>query len=42
VLVHGDQAELIKRTESLEEIYGRDIIPERLRKARPPAKGGKP
>jgi diaminopimelate decarboxylase len=33
VLIHGDQAEAIKRTESLDDIYGRDSIPERLRTA---------
>jgi len=33
VLVHGDQAEAIKRTESLDDIYGRDVIPDRLRAA---------
>ncbi len=30
VLVHGDRAEVIKRAETLEDIYGRDVIPERL------------
>jgi len=41
VLVNGDQAELIKRTESLDDIYGRDVVPDRLR-AESPAKGRKP
>ncbi len=30
VLVHGGQAELIKRAETVEDVYGRDRIPERL------------
>ncbi len=30
VLVHGDQAELIKRAENVGDVYGRDVIPERL------------
>ncbi len=30
VLVHGDQAELIKRAETIDDVYGRDVIPERL------------
>ncbi len=30
VLVHGDQAELIKRAETVDEVYGRDLVPERL------------
>ncbi len=30
VLVHGDQAELIKRAETIGDVYGRDVIPERL------------
>ncbi len=36
VLVHGDQAELIKRGETIDDVYGRDLIPERLK--RPVAK----
>jgi len=31
VLVRGDQAEMIKRHESIDEVFGRDIIPERFR-----------
>ncbi len=31
VLVHADQAELIKRAETIDDVYGRDLIPERLR-----------
>ncbi|MCB2222863.1 MAG: alanine racemase [Actinobacteria bacterium] len=30
VLVRGDRAELIKRSETIDEIYGRDIVPARL------------
>lgn len=30
VLVHGDEAELIKRAETIDDVYGRDVIPERL------------
>jgi diaminopimelate decarboxylase len=30
VLVNGDQAELIKRAETIADVYGRDVIPERL------------
>ena len=30
VLVNGDQAELIKRAETIDDVYGRDFIPERL------------
>ena len=41
VLVNGRGAELIKRTESLDDIYGRDIVPERLRAARPVRGKGK-
>lgn len=40
VLVNGDQAELVKRTESLDDIYGRDVIPDRLRAESPAAKEG--
>lgn len=32
VLVNGDQVELIKRAESIEEVFDRDIVPERLKK----------
>ena len=42
VLVNGDQAELIKRTESLDDIYGRDVVPDRLRAESSAAKGRKP
>lgn len=31
VLVNGDQAELVKRRETLDEVFGRDVIPERLK-----------
>jgi hypothetical protein len=31
VLVCGDQAELIKRHETVDEVFARDIIPERLK-----------
>lgn len=30
VLVSGDRAELIKRAETLDDVYGRDVVPERL------------
>ncbi len=30
-LVHGDQAEWIKRPETVEDIFRRDIVPQRLR-----------
>ena len=30
VLVKGNEAEVIKRAETVEEVYGRDIVPERL------------
>lgn len=30
VLVSGETAELVKRAESIEDVYGRDIVPERL------------
>ncbi|MEA2011365.1 MAG: hypothetical protein U9N78_11730 [Actinomycetota bacterium] len=30
VLAHGDRAELIKRAETIGDVYGRDVIPERL------------
>jgi len=41
VLVDGSGAEIIKRTETLEDIYGRDIVPERFRAARPARGKGK-
>jgi diaminopimelate decarboxylase len=31
VLVSGSRAEVIRRAETLEDVFGRDIIPERLR-----------
>ena len=31
VLVHGSEAEVIKAAESIREVYGRDVIPDRLR-----------
>jgi diaminopimelate decarboxylase len=30
VLVHGDEAELIKRAETIDDVFGRDVIPARL------------
>ena len=30
VLVTGDQAEIVKRAESIEDVFARDVIPERL------------
>jgi diaminopimelate decarboxylase len=30
VLVHGDEAELIKRAETIDDVFGRDTIPARL------------
>ena len=30
VLVSGDKAEVIKRAETLEDVFGRDIVPDRL------------
>ncbi len=30
VLVHGETVELIKRAETIDDVYGRDIVPERL------------
>jgi len=37
VLVNGDQAELIKRAETIGDVYGRDVIPDRLRHVGDPA-----
>ncbi len=31
VLVHGDEAELIKRAETVEDVWARDLVPERVR-----------
>jgi diaminopimelate decarboxylase len=31
VLVHGDTAEVVKRAETIADVYGRDQVPERLR-----------
>lgn len=31
VMVHGDRAELIKRAETVDDVYARDVVPERLR-----------
>jgi diaminopimelate decarboxylase len=31
VLVHGDEAEVIKRAERVEDVFARDIVPDRLR-----------
>ena len=33
VLVNGDQAEMIKRAETIGDVYGRDVIPDRLKPA---------
>jgi diaminopimelate decarboxylase len=30
VLVAGDQAEIVKRAETVDDVYGRDVVPERL------------
>ncbi|MBX3421324.1 MAG: hypothetical protein KF752_07180 [Pirellulaceae bacterium] len=30
VLVHGDQAEIIRRAESIDEVFARDLVPRRL------------
>jgi len=30
VLVNGNQAELVKRRETIEEVFGRDIVPKRV------------
>lgn len=30
VLVHGDKAEVIKRAETIDDVYSRDFVPERL------------
>jgi diaminopimelate decarboxylase len=35
VLVHGQDAELIKRAETVEDIFDRDLVPERLRARSP-------
>ena len=37
VLVNGDRAELIKRAETVGDVYGRDVVPDRLRRAGQPA-----
>ncbi len=34
VLVHGDKAEVVKRAETVEDVFRRDVIPRRLHKAR--------
>jgi diaminopimelate decarboxylase len=31
VLVHGDEAEVVKRAETVDDVFRRDIVPERLR-----------
>jgi catechol 2,3-dioxygenase-like lactoylglutathione lyase family enzyme len=31
VLVHGSDAEIVKRAETFEDVFGRDVVPERLR-----------
>lgn len=35
VLVHGDQAEIVKRAETVEDVFRRDVIPARLQGVRP-------
>ena len=35
ILVDGDDADIIKRAETLEDVYGRDLIPERLLRQEP-------
>ncbi len=37
VLVNGEAAELIKRAETIGDVYGRDVIPERLARVEDPA-----
>ncbi|HXV53636.1 MAG TPA: VOC family protein [Solirubrobacterales bacterium] len=37
VLVHGAEAELIRRHETIEDVFARDLIPERLRDGSPAA-----
>jgi len=37
VLVDGDQAELIKRAETVGDVYGRDVIPDRFKHVGDPA-----
>jgi diaminopimelate decarboxylase len=34
VLVHGDESEVIRRAETFEEVFARDVVPERLRDRR--------
>jgi diaminopimelate decarboxylase len=31
VLVRSDEAEIVKRAETVADVFGRDVIPERLR-----------
>jgi hypothetical protein len=31
VLVRGDEAEVVKRAETVADVFARDVIPERLR-----------
>jgi diaminopimelate decarboxylase len=38
VLVHGDEAELIKRAETVDDVYGRDVVPARLLAAAGPGR----
>jgi hypothetical protein len=33
VLVRGDRADIIRRAETQEDVFRRDIVPERLRRA---------
>jgi hypothetical protein len=31
VLVSGDRAEIVRRAETIEDVFARDLVPERLR-----------
>jgi diaminopimelate decarboxylase len=35
VLVTGDQAEIVRRAETEEDVFRRDVVPERLKLERP-------
>ena len=30
VLVHGSEAEIVKRAETIDDVFARDVVPERL------------
>jgi diaminopimelate decarboxylase len=34
ILVHGDEAEVVKRAETVDDVFRRDVVPERLREPR--------